>query len=63
MLAEKVGCGEVCFCHHLGDIHVVAAELGCGKVLVGTGWAICLIYTNKCRKQFSHFIRLPFQAL
>ena len=23
-----VGCGEVCFCHHLGDIHVVAS---CGE--------------------------------
>ena len=34
-----VGQGEVGACHPQGDMHMVAARLGCQSTMVGTGWA------------------------
>ena len=45
----------------LGAVHMAAALAGCIKALVGTGWAIFLLFgTNGFRKGSSAFIGLYF---
>ena len=39
---------------------MMALVLGCGKVLVGSGWAISLLITNSLRMWSSHLVGAPF---
>ena len=46
-----------------GDMHIVAARLGCQSVMVGTRWAnSCPGCMNRLRKRYSHLVGGSFLA-
>ena len=60
---RKGGTGGGGWGHPRGDMHVVAARLGCQSAMVGTGWTNsrpdC---TDRLRKCYSHLVGASFLA-
>ena len=47
--------------HPQGDMHMVAARLGCQSAMVGTGWAnSCPGCMDRLRKRYSHLVGANF---
>ena len=57
------GTGRGGWSHPQGDMHMVAARLGCKRAMVGTGWATshpdCM---DRLRKHYSHLVGGSFLA-
>ena len=57
------GTGGGGWCHPQGDMHMVAARLGCQSTMVGTGWAnSCPGCMDRLRKHYSHLVGGSFLA-
>ena len=60
---RKGGTGGGGWGHPQGDMHMVAARLGCQSAMVGTGWANCCPgCMDRLRKHYSHLVRGSFLA-
>ena len=54
---RKGGTGGGGWGHPQGDMHMVAARLGCQSAMVGTGWAnSCPGCMDRLRKRYSHLV-------
>ena len=53
-----MGQGEVGAWGHLqGDMHMVAARLGCQSAMIGSGWVnSCSGYMDRLKKRYSHLL-------
>ena len=54
-MSKKGGTGGGRWCHLQGDMHMVAARLGCQRAMVGTGW-INSCPGCKLRKRYSQLV-------
>ena len=62
-VSRKGGTGGGGWGHPQGDMHMVAARLGCQSAMVGTGWAnSCPGCMDRLRKRYSHFVEGSFLA-
>ena len=62
--SQKGGAGGGGWGHLQGDMHMVAARLGCQRAMVGTGWAnSCPGCMDKLRKRYSHLVGGSCQVL
>ena len=62
-VSRKGGTGGGGWGHPQGDMHMVAARLGCQSAMVGTGWAnSCLGCMDRLRKRYSHLVGGSFLA-
>ena len=60
---RKGGSGGGGWGHPQGDMHMVAARLGCQSAMVGTGWAnSCPGCMDRLRKRYSHLVECSFLA-
>ena len=56
-VSRKGGTGGGGWGHLQGDMHMVAARLGCQSAMVGTGWAnSCPSCMDRLRKCYSHLV-------
>ena len=60
--AEKGGTGGGGWGQPQGDIHMVAARLGCERAMVGTGWATSSHRMDRLTKHHSHLVQGWFLA-
>ena len=60
-VSRKDGTGGGGWGHPQGDMHMVAARLGCQSAMVGTRWAnSCPGCMNRLRKCYSHLVEGSF---
>ena len=63
LVCLKGGTGGGGWGHLQGDMHMVAARLGCQSAMVGTGWAnSCRGCMDRLRKCYSHLVGGSFLA-
>ena len=56
-MGQEDGTGGGGWGHTQGDMHMVAARLGCKSAMVGTGWAnSCPGRMDGLRKRYSHLV-------
>ena len=61
--SRKGGTGGGGWGHPQGDMHMVAARLGCQSAMVGTGWAnSCHGCMDRLRKRYSYLVGSSFLA-